>query len=474
MLTDFLPKIGFLALALTSSALSCSDLQHPVEPSGPIGTQVWITNPGKTALLWKTNAETVSDLSGLPIITVDPATRFQSVTGFGYTLTGGSAQLLYQMDPEPRRKMLEELFGTGDLSIRVSYLRISLGASDLSESVFTYNDLPSGQTDESLQQFSLSKDTLALIPLLKEIRAINPSIPIMASPWTAPVWMKSNQQSVGGYLLPQYYPVYAQYFVKYLQAMQAAGIPVQAVTPQNEPNHGGNNPSMVMTATQQADFIKNHLGPAFQAAGLPVKIVIWDHNCDQPEFPLQILADPQAKSFVEGSAFHLYAGDISALSQVHQAHPDKKVYFTEQWTSSTGDFGQDLQWHVKNVMIGSMRNWSTVALEWNLANDPQFKPHTPGGCSQCKGALTIQGNEVERNVSYYIIAQFSKFIPPGSTRIASNLITQLPNVAFETPEGKIVLVVLNESSKTEKFSVQLPDKTIGTALSPGSVGAFVF
>jgi glucosylceramidase len=370
--------------------------------------------------------------------------------------------------------MLEELFGTGDPSIRVSYLRISLGASDLSESVFTYNDLPNGQTDESLQQFSLSKDTLALIPLLKEIRAINPSIPIMASPWTAPVWMKSNQQSVGGYLLPQYYPVYAQYFVKYLQAMQAAGIPVQAVTPQNEPNHGGNNPSMVMTATQQADFIKNHLGPAFQAAGLPVKIVIWDHNCDQPEFPLQILADPQAKSFVEGSAFHLYAGDISALSQVHQAHPDKKVYFTEQWTSSTGDFGQDLQWHVKNVMIGSMRNWSTVALEWNLANDPQFKPHTPGGCSQCKGALTIQGNEVERNVSYYIIAQFSKFIPPGSTRIASNLITQLPNVAFETPEGKIVLVVLNESSKTEKFSVQLPDKTIGTALSPGSVGAFVF
>lgn len=229
-----------------------------------------------------------------------------------------------------------------------------------------------------------------------------------------------------------------------------------------------------MSAAQQTDFIKNHLGPAFESAGLQVKIIIWDHNCDQPEYPLQVLSDPLAKQYVDGAAFHLYNGDISALSQVHNAHPDKNLYFTEQWTSSSGNFGQDLNWHVKNVMIGSLRNWSRVALEWNLANDAQFKPHTPGGCSQCKGALTIQGNAVERNVSYYIVGQFSKFIPTGSIRIASNLVTQLSNVAFETPDGKIVLVVLNESTKTEKFAIQLPDKTIGTTLSPGAVGAFIF
>lgn len=474
MISDFIQKIGLFALAVTGSAIGCSDLKNPVEPPDTIGTPVWITNPSKTALLWKTNAETATDWTGLPTIKLDPGTRFQSVEGFGYTLTGGSAQLLYQMDAEPRRQLLQELFGNSESGIQISYLRISLGASDLSASVYTYNDLPTGQTDELLQQFSLDRDTQALIPILKEILQINPSIPIMASPWTAPLWMKSNQQSVGGYLLPAYYSVYAQYFVKYIQAMKNHGIPIQAVTPQNEPDHGGNNPSMVMTASQQADFIKNHLGPAFQSAGLDVKIIIWDHNCDQPEFPLQILADPQAKAMVDGTAFHLYAGDISALSQVHQAHPDKNVYFTEQWTSSTGDFGQDLKWHIKQVMIGSMRNWSKIALEWNLANDPQFKPHTPGGCSQCKGALTIDGNQVERNVSYYIIAAFSKFVPPGSIRIESNLLTQLPNVAFETPQGNLVVIVLNESAKTEKFAIQTAEKTIGTSLSPGSVGTFVF
>jgi len=222
--------------------------------------------------------------------------------------------------------------------------------------------------------------------------------------------MKTNGSSIGGSLKTDCYDVYARYFVKYIQEMQAEGITIHAITPQNEPLHGGNNPSMLMTASEQANFIKNYLGPAFQNAGLTTKIVIYDHNCDRPDYPLDILNDPDARKYVDGSAFHLYAGDISALSQVHYAYPDKNVYFTEQWVGGPSNFAGDLQWHIKNLIIGATANWSKVVLEWNLASDPYYNPHTNGGCTSCEGALTI-GATVIRNVSYYIIAHASKFVP---------------------------------------------------------------
>jgi glucosylceramidase len=231
---------------------------------------------------------------------------------------------------------------------------------------------------------------------------------------------------------------------------------------------------LYMTAEQQRDFIKNDLGPAFQAANITTRIITYDHNCDKPEYPLTILNDPAAKAFVDGSAFHLYAGNISALSTVHNAHPDKNVYFTEQWTSSTGSFDGDLKWHLKNVIIGSMRNWSRNALEWNLANDPGFGPHTDGGCTQCKGALTISGNTFTKNVSYYIIAHASKFVPAGSVRISSNNSGSLNSVAFETPEKKKVLIVLNDGATTSNFNIKFKDKWTTVALEAGSVATFVW
>ena len=201
---------------------------------------------------------------------------------------------------------------------------------------------------------------------------------------------------------------------------------------------------MVLSAEQEADFIKTALGrPAFRAAGITTKIWVWDHNCDVPQYPAAILSDADAAQYVDGSAFHLYAGDISALGELHTSYPDKNVYFTEQYTSSTGDFSGDLKWHLKNVIIGSLRNWSRIALEWNLANDPNFEPHTDGGCTVCKGALTI-GTAATRNVSYYIIAHASKFITPGSVRIASGTTGSLNNVALIRPDGKKVLIVEND------------------------------
>lgn len=412
--------------------------------------------------------------SNAPIITVDTTKRYQQIDGFGYTLTGGSAQLIHQMDATSRGKLLNEVFGHDENSISVSYLRISIGASDLSSEVFSYDDMPVGQTDANLADFSLSRDTTDLIPVLQEILAINPNIKILGSPWSAPVWMKTNGSSVGGSLMTQYYSAYAQYFVKYITAMRAKGINIDAITVQNEPENPANNPSMVMTASEQADFIKNHLGPVFRNSGIATKIIIYDHNCDHPNYPTQILSDPLAKQYIDGSAFHLYAGDISAMSSVKTMFPDKNLYFTEQWTGATGSFSGDLMWHMKNVIIGSMRNSSKTALEWNLASDPYYMPHTNGGCSECKGALTINGSTFNKNVSYYIIAQASKFVPPGSVRIESNWIADLPNVAFQTPAGKKVLIVMNEMTSHKNINIGFNNNYAYTKISAGSIGVYVW
>jgi glucosylceramidase len=449
--------------------------EEPIVPVPVLPVQVWTTSANAVNLLY---SKTIDFASGkddrFSSIQIDTAQKYQTIEGFGYTLTGGSAMLLHQMGAAERAVLLQEFFGKNGNAIGVSYLRVSIGASDLDAEVFSYDDLPSGQTDPDLLYFNLSKDTLHLIPILKEILAINPKIKIMGSPWSPPKWMKSNNSSVGGNLKPAFYATYAQYFVKYIQAMQSNGISIDAVTPQNEPQHGGNNPSLVMSFLQQADFVKNHLGPAFQAAGIATKIIIWDHNCDNAAYPIAILDDPAAKVYVHGTAFHLYGGDVSALSQVHDKHPDKALYFTEQWTGSTSPFDVDLKWHLKNVIIGTMRNWSSVALEWNLANDPNFEPHTPGGCTQCKGAVTIDGSKATKNVSFYIIAQASKFVPPGSVRLASNVLTELPNVAFRTPEGKTVLIVLNENTDVKSFNISAGGRWIVASLHAETVGTFVW
>jgi len=435
----------------------------------------WLTKADESVLLQKQNTVLSfgTTASTNAFIDVDSTQKFQTVDGFGYTLTGGSAALINKLNSTEKAALLQELFGSSNNSIGVSYLRVSIGASDLSASVFSYDDLPAGQTDINLNKFSLSLDSVDVVPLLKEILLINPNIKILGSPWSPPVWMKDNGNSVGGSLLPQYYGVYANYFVKYIQVMKAKGITIDAVTIQNEPQHGGNNPSMVMSALQQAEFVKNNLGPAFQAAGIATKIIIWDHNCNNPNYPITVLNDPAARAFIDGSAFHLYEGDISALSTVRTAYGDKNLYFTEQWTGAKSDFEGDFKWHIKNVIIGSMRNWSKNALEWNLANDPSFGPHTPGGCTECKGALTI-GTGVSRNVAYYIVAQASKFIPAGSVRIASNISGSLSNVAFITPAGKKVLLVLNENAAAATFNIRFKNKWATITLPAASAGTFVW
>lgn len=470
------------AAFFTVAAIGCSkkttgggELPTPVTPVPVVKSDVamWLTTGDQTALLQKQNVSLVfgNTTNQNPTITVDTTQNYQTIDGFGFTLTGGSAALINSLSAAKSDALLKELFLTDSSHIGISYLRISLGASDLSAAPFTYDDLTSGQTDVNLANFSIDKEKTDLIPVLKKIIALNPTIKILACPWSAPTWMKTNNSFTGGSLNTIYYDTYAKYFVKYIQAMQAQGITIDAVTPQNEPLNPNNNPSMVMQSSEEADFIKSNLGPQFKSAGLNTKIIVYDHNTDHTDYPLAILADAAANPFVDGSAFHLYAGDISALTPVHTAFPAKNIYFTEQYTASTGTFNGDLSWHINNLIIGATRNWSRNVLEWNLASDPNLGPHTTGGCPTCLGALTI-GTTVARNVSYYIIAHASKFVRPGAVRIASDTPASLSNVAFKNTDGSKVLIVLNTGTSTQTFNIKFNGKTTVSVLSSGAVATY--
>lgn len=465
-----------LSIVLFIGAAACSKNNVGAQTGSSAEVAIWTTRADQNIVLAKqiVNRSTGKISNTFPVVVIDSSVSFQSIDGFGFTLTGGSAYLINKMGYAEKAALLNELFGSGENSIGISYLRISMGASDLNANVYSYDDLPAGQTDPDLFKFSLSQDTLDLIPVLKQILAINPSIKIMGTPWSPPVWMKDNANSMGGNLLSKYYRSYANYFVKYINAMKERGIRIDAITLQNEPQHGGNNPSMKMDPYEQATFVKDHLGPVFMSNAIQTNIIVWDHNCDNPNYPITVLGDPGAYPFIDGSAFHLYNGDISALSTVHKAFPQKNLYFTEQWTGMNGTFAGDLQWHMKNVIIGSMNNWSRVALEWNLASDPNYAIHTPGGCTECKGGLTISGSNVTRNVSYYIVAHASKFVPAGSVRIGSSVVNNLFNVAFRTPAGNIVLIIMNDSSSEQFFNISFSGKWIKSTLAAGSVSSIVF
>lgn len=437
---------------------------------------VWLTAADQTSLFQRQTDDLrfADNANDFPTITVDSEQKYQIIEGFGFTLTGGSAMLISRLPAADRSALLRELFLPDRDGIGVSFLRLSIGASDLSERCFTYDDRPAGQSDPELFHFNIEAGDLEVIPLLQEILAINSEIKIIATAWSAPTWMKTNQGFCGGKLRPDCYAVYAAYLVKYLQAMRDRGITVHAITPQNEPLNQKNEPSMIMEASEQAEFIKNHLGPALSAAGLAdVELFCWDHNCDVPEYPLEVFADTEARRYLTGSAWHLYGGDISVLSEMHQAYPEMKLYFTEQWVGIDGQFGGDLMWHVRNVLIGSISNWSRVVFEWNLASDPFCCPHTPGGEARCVGALTI-GESVARNVAYYVIAHAAKFVRPGSVRIYSDQQASLPNVAFVTPEGYIVLIVLNDGVEARSITIQFQGKNAVATLPANAVATYVW
>jgi glucosylceramidase len=484
-------------LAITSGAVEAQS-----EPPNQI--EGWVSNADRSSLFQKLPQALVfgagNNARGSAIV-IDAAQQMQSVDGFGFALTGGSAELLMRMSAEARSKILKQLFARDGNDLGVSYLRVSIGASDMNSFVFSYDDLAPGETDHELTKFDLGQDRKDVIPVLKEILRISPDIKILGSPWSAPAWMKTNNNVRGGALKEECYPAYALYLAKYVQEMKKEGIAIDAITIQNEPLNSKNTPSMQWQLSQQMVFLRDHLHAAFTKAGLKTKVLLFDHNTDRPDYPLALLSDPVISRFADGSAFHNYGGDMGAMSTVHMARPDKNVYFTEQMITETpGSPTINIAPAVKRMLIDTTRNWSRNVILWNLAADPQNRPHTDnGGCSMCQGAITIDKDAVSLNLAYYTIAHASKFVRPGSVRIGSTsrggqtvALTEdeerpglkrialientqvLPNVAFRTPEGKIVLIVANDTASVSSFGVQYGGQFASIRLNPGAVGTYVW
>ncbi|MBF4494380.1 RICIN domain-containing protein [Flavobacterium sp. MR2016-29] len=411
----------------------------------------WITTSDQTKLLQQQGTVNFGTNSGSnpSTVTINAGTTYQTMDGFGYTLTEGSCEVISGMATTQQNQLLNDLYNP-TTGLNANVVRISIGASDLSSSSYSYNETAG---DVNMNNFSLNgPDLNYLVPIIKKILLINPNIKILATPWSAPRWMKTNNSWFGGNLQTQYYAAYAKYFVKYFTAMQAQGISIWGITPQNEPENPNNEPSMLMNSTEQKNFINQQLGPQMAAAGFGnIKIIAFDHNCDNTTYPIDVLNN---SSYVDGAAFHMYLGNISAMSTVRNA-TNKNVYFTEQYTGSGGSFSGDFGWHMQNIVIGGTNNWAKTVLEWNVANNSSLGPHTPGGCNTCLGAVTINNStSYTKNVAYYIIGQISKFVKPGALRIGSSSTSgSILSVGFKNPDGSTVLVVYNSAGSSNTIKV---------------------
>lgn len=461
----------YLAGLLTAGCLL------PAAAASAQTVSLWMTTGDKAKLLQPQTALNFvpSTGSASTTITLDEGATYQTIDGFGASMTGSSAYLLNQkLTAAQRDALLNELFtGAG---IRLGFLRHSMGASDFSAyGNYTYDDRPAGQTDPSLASFGLGADLTDVVPMLQAARGKNGGLKIMGTPWTAPTWMKEvNTQWNGGWLSTAWYQTYANYFVKYVQAMQAQGLPVYAVTLQNEPLYAAPYVSMRMDAGNQAAFLKNNLGPAFQNAGLSTKLIVYDHNWDHPEYPNNVFADAAAAQYAAGSAFHGYGGAVSQQTTTHNAYPAKDIWFTEISGSVNGSFAGDLKWHLSNIIIGTTRHWAKSALEWNLALDQNNGP-TNGGCADCRGVVTINNatGAVTRNPEYYALGHASKFVDAGAVRIGSNSVAGgIENVAFRNPDGSRVLIALNNSSAAQTFKVVWSGQSFLYTLPAGAVATY--
>jgi glucosylceramidase len=472
-------------------------------PAAAPAARVWVTTPDRAELLHDrgTVPFTVGPSDELTI-TVDPSRTYQSVDGFGASITDSAAAVLYRLDPAERDRAMRSLFDARQ-GIGISALRQPIGSSDFTDDPhYTYDDVPAGQTDFALRHFSIAHDRAQILPLLRRAKALNPRLTIIATPWSPPAWMKTNDSLIGGRLKddPRVYAAYARYFVRFVQAYRAAGVPVDYLTLQNEPQNRTPNayPGMDLPVRQEVKLIEA-VGPALRAAGLRTKILAYDHNWtthpddvantppgESPEtdYPYEILSSAAAR-WVAGTAYHCYSGDPSAQTALHDAYPDKGIWFTEcSGSHGAADppekfFRDTLTFHARNITIGTTRNWAKSAIAWNLALDASGGPHN-GGCDTCTGVITVDGGTFSTNAEYYTIGHLSKFVRPGAVRIASTSFGttgwngQIMDVAFRNPDGSTALVVHNENDDPRTFAVAVGARSFDYTLPGGALATFTW
>jgi glucosylceramidase len=440
--------------------------------------RVWLTTPDQAHLLER-RPDIAFDEAPAPLsVQVDDRRQFQAMDGFGASFTESAAVVMQGLTADARSEVMRRLFDPAS-GIGLSFLRQPMGASDFALDNYSYDDVPGGMSDLSLVAFSVARDDAAVVPLLREALGWNPQLAIMATPWSPPAWMKSSRSMIGGTLDPAAHEAYAGYFVRFVQEFAARGIPVSTVTVQNEPHFSPTGyPGMLLSPAQEAEFIGRHLGPALAAAGIATRIMAFDGNWDGAPRALQVLADPVARPFVAGTAFHCYAGSPSRQQEVRARHPDKAIYVTEcsggGWSP---DFATNLRWGVHTLLIEAVRNWASTVVTWNIALDQHSGP-TNGGCQDCRGVVTVDTatGRVAYNVEYYVLGHASAFVCPGAVRVASTNHGEgsVETVAFRNPDGSSVLVALNSGPEPLSFRVRWPDAGFRWTLPAGAVATFVW
>ena len=491
--------LGLSAPAVSAQTQAWSGGRAPSSPTA----HVWITTPdGKDKL---TDSGSVSFGTAAPAyeaVTVDPTRTFQTMTGFGGSLTDSTATVLMGLSPAARNATMHQLFDprTGD---GLDFLRQPIGASDfVTAAAYTYDDLPAGATDYLQRHFSIAHDETAILPLLRQALQINHHITVMATPWSPPAWMKTGGSLVGGQLIddPRIYFSYALYLTKFVQAYQRAGVPIDYLSVQNEPQNRAPKgyPGTDLSAAQEEKVIEV-LGPMLRLAGLHTKILAYDHNWaehpndialtppnevqDTNNYPQEVLSSPAAR-YVAGTAYHCYYGDPSAMTVLHNQFPNKDIFFTECSGSESADptmtFSDTLKWDARNLEIGATRNWAKSVVNWNLALDPSGGPHV-GGCGTCTGILTVAADgTVIPDAEYYALGQLSRFVTPGAVRIASTSFGtvgwngQIMDVAFRNPDHSTVLVAHNENDNPQSFSVTENGQSFDYTLPGGALATFVW
>lgn len=495
------PPIGAATLAGTLALLlaGCGGGGAPVAAGCPAGTepiggtcqapgplvQAWVTTGDRSRLLARE-----PDLAfggGAPraiTIDVDPTERHQAFAGVGAALTDSAAWVLrHDLDATARSALLAELFDAGGGGLSV--LRLPVGASDFSLSRYTLDDVPAGQSDPQLAAFSMAPVQAEVLPVLHEAAQVLPALKLIASPWSAPAWMKTNQSlvhdpdpAVVGTLLAADYDAYAQYLARYAGALQAEGLPLYALTLQNEPGYEPPDyPGMRLDAATRATLFALHVGPLLAQRAPGVKLLEWDHNWDAPAEPLAVLGDAGARPWVAGVAWHCYAGDVSAMGPVHAAYPGNEDWITEcsggGWAPVWAD---NFTWIIGQLLIGGLRNGASGVLLWNLALDAASGPHT-GGCADCRGVVTVDAatGTVTRNEEYWALAQLARFARPGAVRIGTaGDADGVASVALRNADGSVVLLVLNANATSRSFSVRQGGRTIGYALPAQSAATFTW
>ena len=489
------------AVALTFSQAFC----QVITPGGPgIGPTVSVvqTNGDQSALLTpQPSLNFSSGTSNQMAITVDDTVRYQTLEGVGASFTDSSAYLVWnKLSVAQRAQLMQDLFSTD--GIHLSFLRQPMGATDLALTNYTYDDVAPGATDPDMKQFSIAHDEAYIIPTIKQALSVNPQIKVFALPWSPPAWMKSGQSTNGGTLNPANFSALAKYFVKFVQAYEKDGIPINYIAVQNEPMYEtGGYPSMFMTQHDEAEFIEDHLGPALHAGrdgqgfdhhdrddrddhhdadNVTPGILGYEHNWDNPLYAELLLRNQEVRPYLAGVSFHCYGGNsIAAQNAVHNLQPGTPIFFTECTGGSYApNFAANLSYGVENFIVNVTRNWGKSVVLWNMALDQNAGPTVQHGCNNCRGVVTVDTSTtpatVQKNVEYYILGHLSKYVQTGAYRIDSNTFGSgsVEDVAFKNPDGSIAVIVLNAASTANTFSLNWQGQSVTYTLPAGSAATF--